>query len=93
MFALYMAMQVRPPQTSHITILVRTIVPEQQDSVFEDFVLLILNTQVLVDARKVILLEILESSYRVIGKDYKSGFRLSKTMLAFAWSNLTGVDH
>lgn len=71
MLALYMAMQVRPPQTGHITVLVGTIVSKQQDSVFEDLVLLILDTQVLVDARKVILLEILEPSHRVIGKGYK----------------------
>lgn len=89
MLALHMAMQVRPPQTSHITVLIRTVVPEQQDSIFKDFVLLILDTQVVVDASKVSLLEILEPSHRVVGKGDEGRFRLFEATSA---SSSNGAD-
>lgn len=92
MLAFHMAMQVRPSQASHITVLVWAIVPEQQDSIFEDIVLLILNTQVLVNARKVLLLEILERSHRVVGERYKGRFRLSQVMSAFSLRNQREAD-
>lgn len=71
MLALHMPMQIWPAQASHIATLIRAIVPEQQDSIFENFILLILDTQVLIDAGKVLLLEVLKSSCRVVGEDHK----------------------
>lgn len=71
MLALHMAMQVRPSETSDIAVFIRAVISKQQHCVFENFVLLIMDSQVLVGPREIFLLEFLKSTFGIIGEDDK----------------------
>jgi GR25 family glycosyltransferase involved in LPS biosynthesis len=59
MLALYMAVQIWPPQASHIAVLIRAVVSQQKHCILEDLVVLIFNTEVFVRPSEVLLLEVL----------------------------------
>lgn len=71
MLALYMTMQVWPSKTGDIAIFIRAVVSKQQHCVFKDFVLLIMDTQVLIGPSEILLLEFFKSSHGIIGEDDK----------------------
>jgi len=84
MLALYMAVQIWPPQTSNIAVLVRAIVSQQEHCILEDLVVFIFDAEVFVRPSEVLLLEVLVSPYWIIRKDNKVGFRLvSKSVSEF----------
>jgi len=85
MLAFHMTMQVRPTQTGYITVFVWAIIPEQQNSVLKDLILLILDAQVVIGSSKVLLLETLETSYGIVGEDHKGRLSLDtqSTLLLF----------
>lgn len=62
-------MQIWPAQTGNIAVLVRAVVSQQQDCVFEDLILLVLDAQVAVDLDEFVFLEILKSFVGRIGED------------------------
>lgn len=76
MLALHMAMQVRPSKASDITVFVRAVVSKQQHRVFKDFVLLIIDSQILIGPGEIFLLKFLKASNGVIGEDDKGGLGL-----------------
>lgn len=76
MLAFHMTMQVRPTQTGYIAVFIWAIIPEQQNSVLEDLILFILDAQVVIGSSKVLLLETLETSYGIVGKDHKGRLSL-----------------
>jgi hypothetical protein len=76
MLALHMTMQVRPSKTGDITIFIGAVVSQQQHGVFKDFILLIMNSQVLIGPSKVFLFKVFESALRIIGEDDKGRLSL-----------------
>lgn len=76
MLALHMAMQVRPSKASDIAVFIGAVVSKKQHRVFKNFVLLIMNSQVLIGPSEIFLLKILESSHGVIGENDKGGLGL-----------------
>jgi hypothetical protein len=71
MFRLDVTVQVWPAQTCHIAVFVWAIVSQQQHCVFENLVVLILDTEVFVRPSEVFLLEILISPHWIICEDYE----------------------
>jgi hypothetical protein len=51
MFTLDMTMQIWPPHASNIALLIRTIISQQNDSVFIDIIVFIFDTQICVGPR------------------------------------------
>lgn len=72
----YMTVQIWPSQASCITILVRTIVSEQQDRIFENFVLLVLDTKVRVNLHKFRIIKLLKALVWRVSEHNKWGFCL-----------------
>jgi hypothetical protein len=77
MLALHMTMQVRPSKTGDITVFIRAVVSQQQYRVFKDFILLIMNPQVLVGPSKVFLLKVLEPALRIVSENDKGRLGLN----------------
>lgn len=69
MLTLHMAVQVGPSQASHIAISFRTVIAEQQNGILEDLVILILNSQIVVLARKVFVGELFKAFCMIVGED------------------------
>lgn len=76
MLTLHMPVQVWPSQASHIARLIRTVVPQQQDRVLEDLVLLVLNAQIIILAGKVHMRKLLKVLRRIVRKHHIIGLRL-----------------
>jgi hypothetical protein len=84
MLALYMAVQIRPPQTGYIAVLIRAVISQQKHCIFEDLVVFIFDAEVFVRPSEVLLLEVFVPSHWIICKDNKVGFRLmNKSVLRF----------
>lgn len=62
-------MKVRPPKTGDVTFVVWAVVSQKQQRVLEDFLFLVLDTEVLVDLEEVRWSEVFKSFHRVIGED------------------------
>jgi hypothetical protein len=56
MLVLYVTVKVRPTQTSHITVLIGAIVPQQKHGIFKDLIVLILDTEIFVCPGEILLL-------------------------------------
>lgn len=78
MLALGMPMQVRPSQTSRVTVRIRTIVPQQQNRILEDLIVFVLNPKIVVLPREVVANELVEILRRVIRENHIVGFRLDR---------------
>jgi hypothetical protein len=76
MLVLYVTVKVRPTQTSHITVLIGAIVPQQKHGIFKDLIVLILDTEIFVCPGEILLLELLEFPYRIIREYHKIRFGL-----------------
>lgn len=71
-----MAMQIRPSKASNITIFVGTIIPQKKNCVFENNILFIFDTQVLVNLDKIGVVKILKAFLSIIGEYHKRRFCL-----------------
>ena len=65
-----MSVQVRPPIASYVTISVRTIVSQQQYSIFKNLQLFELDAQIVVRSCKVCIYEIVEPLFWVVCEHY-----------------------
>ena len=74
-----MAVQVGPAETGSIAGGVGAVVAQQEDSVFEDVLLLVVDTQVVVDMGKVLGLVVFEAFVGVIGEDDLLGASLRES--------------
>ena len=70
-----MTMQIWPSQACFIAVLIRAIVSQQQDSVFEDLRLFIADSKVLVCPEEVTFSIIFVPLLRIISKDHVCGLR------------------
>jgi hypothetical protein len=71
MLALDVPMQVWPSETCDIAVFVGAVVSKQQYGVLKDFILLIMDPQVVIGSREIFFLEFLKSTFRIIGEDHK----------------------
>jgi hypothetical protein len=78
MRASHMPMQVWPTQTCHCALIIRTIIPQQENRVLTNLRLLILDSQFDVLHSQLLLFEILIPLLRLVGEDDK--FRARPTM-------------
>jgi hypothetical protein len=76
MHTLHMAMEVWPSPASDITVLVRTVVAEQKNSIIVDLFVLVFDTQYVVNLLEVAVNKILVSLDWVVRKNYKLRLRL-----------------
>lgn len=94
MLGLHMAMQIWPAQTSHIAVFVGTIVPQQQNGILKDLIVLIFDSQIAVGPGKVFLFKFLETSDGIVGENHKVGFGLfAKGKYGFMCLVETDRDH
>lgn len=60
MLALNMPMEIRPPQTGNITVLIGAVIPQQQNCIFEDLIPHVLDPKVVVRPHEIGLGEVFE---------------------------------
>ena len=80
MLAFDVTVQVRPSQASHITASVRAIIPQQQNRILKDVVILILDPEVFILLREIGVREILKALSMVVCEDHIVGFRLQQSI-------------
>lgn len=69
MNCLDVTMKIWPTETCDVTLVIWTIVTQQEQRVFEDLLFLVLDAEVLVDSEEVGWLEILEPFHGIISED------------------------
>lgn len=72
-----MTMQVRPSQAGNVTIFVRTVIPQKQDCILQDFVFFIFDAQVLINFDKVLVFKLLKLLLGLVCEDNVRGFSLA----------------
>lgn len=65
------AVEIGPSQASYIAVFIRTVVSQEKDRIFEDDILFVFDTQVVVNLDKVGVGEILEPLLGIVGKYHK----------------------